>query len=140
MSFLLVIHLIALGIWIGVVGAEFAIEFDGMKNNESYVRAAKLHYITDIYVEIPAFTIVFFTGAIMLDESHLSGVFLYKVIFSLLAIFFNIICVYAVFKRHKFALSSDIQGMKSADRAMRVGGLIIPAFLIAFVLSMHIAW
>lgn len=50
MSIFLVIHLIALGIWIGVVGAEFAIEFDGKKNDESFVRAAKLHYITDIYI------------------------------------------------------------------------------------------
>jgi len=34
MDLTLIIHLIALGIWIGVVGAEFAIEFDGMKSDE----------------------------------------------------------------------------------------------------------
>ena len=33
MGLILIIHLIALGIWIGVVGAEFAIEFDGMKDD-----------------------------------------------------------------------------------------------------------
>ena len=111
MGLILIIHLIALGIWIGVVGAEFAIEFDGMKDDESYVRASKLHYITDIWVEIPAFTTVLVTGLLMVNENHLSCVFLYKIIFALLAILFNVVCVYAVFQRRKFALSSDLVGM-----------------------------
>lgn len=138
MSLLLVVHLIALGIWIGVVGAEFAIEFDGMKDDESYVKASKMHYATDIWVEIPAFTTVLVTGVLMLNESHFSGIFLYKIIFALLAIVFNIVCVYAVFKRRKFALVSDIQGMKSTDTAMRIGALIIPTFVIAFALAIYI--
>ena len=140
MSLLLIIHLIALGIWIGVVGAEFAIEFDGMKDDESYIRASKLHYITDIWVEIPAFTMVLTTGLLMLNESHFSGVFLYKILFALLAIIFNLVCVYAVFKRRKYALSADLAGMKSSETAMKVGGLIIPTFLIAFVLAFYVAW
>ena len=140
MSLMLIIHLIALGIWIGVVGAEFAIEFYGMKDDESYINASKMHYTTDIWVEIPAFTTVLITGLLMLNESHLSGVFLYKIIFSLLAIFFNMVCVYAVFQRRKFALSADIDGMKSTDAAMKIGGLIIPTFIIAFLLAIYFAW
>ncbi len=140
MSLILIIHLIALGIWIGVVGAEAAIEFDGMNDDESYIRASKLHYITDIWVEIPAFTTVLASGMLMVNESHLSGVFLYKIIFALLAIMFNLICVYAVFKRRKCAISSDLVGMKSAETVMKVGGLIIPTFLVAFVLAFYLAW
>tara|TARA_R110002049_G_scaffold161198_3_gene326717 strand:+ start:3899 stop:4321 length:423 start_codon:yes stop_codon:yes gene_type:complete len=136
----LIVHLIALGIWIGVVGAEFAIEFDGMKSDENLIKASKMHYTTDLWVEIPAFTTVLITGLLMLNESHLEGVFLYKVIFALLAIFFNIICVYAVFKRRKYALKSDIEGMKTTDKAMAIGGLIVPTFLIAFGLAIYIAW
>ncbi len=140
MSLLLITHLIALGIWIGVVGAEFAIEFDGMKNDESYIKASKMHYITDIWVEIPAFTTVLLTGLLMLNESHMAGVFLYKVVFALLAIIFNLVCVYAVFKRRRFAVVSDLEGMKSTETIMKVGGLIIPTFITAFVLSIYIAW
>ena len=139
MSLVLVVHLIALGIWIGVVGAEFAIEFDGMKDDESYIRASKMHYTTDIWVEIPAFTTVLITGLMMLDESHLAGMFLYKVIFAVLAIIFNIVCVVAVFKRRKYALAEDIAGMRSAEKIMQAGGLIIPSFIVAFVLAMLIA-
>jgi len=52
MTILLVLHLLALGIWIGVVGAEFFIELDGMKDDDSLERAAELHYKTDLWIEI----------------------------------------------------------------------------------------
>lgn len=78
MTILLSIHLIALGIWVGVVGAEFAIEFDGMKDDESFIKASKTHYATDIWIEMPAFTSVFVTGFLMLNESHLDGFFFYQ--------------------------------------------------------------
>ena len=137
MSLLLSLHLLALGIWIGVVGAEFAIEFDGMKDDKSLKKAAKLHYTTDIWVEIPAFTTVLVTGLLMLDAEHLSGLFLVKVIFSILAVLFNIVCVVAVFKRQKFARIDDFEGVKTTDKLMRIGGLVIPTFLIAFALGAY---
>lgn len=137
MTILLTLHLLALGIWIGVVGAEFAIEFDGMKDDESYIKASKLHYITDIWVEIPSFMVVVITGLFMLGEEHLGGLFLYKVIFGLLAVAFNIVCVYAVFKRRRYAMVNDIEGMKSVDPLMKLGSAIIPTFLIAFFLGMY---
>jgi len=111
-----------------------------MKSDENLIKASKMHYTTDLWVEIPAFTAVLVTGLLMLNESHLEGVFLYKVIFALLAIFFNIICVYSVFKRRKFALRSDFEGMKTTDKAMAIGGLIVPTFLIAFCLAIYTAW
>lgn len=137
MTILLTLHLLALGIWIGVVGAEFIIEFDGMKDDKSYIKASKMHFLTDIWIEIPSFLTVFITGVLMLQEKHLSGLFLYKIIFGLLAVAFNIVCVYAVYKRQKYASSGDITGMKSTIPAMRLGGLIIPTFLIAFALGAY---
>lgn len=137
MTILLTLHLLALGIWIGVVGAEFVIEFDGMKDDESHIKASKLHYATDIWIEIPSFMTVLITGFLMMSEQHLSGLFLYKIVFGLLAVAFNIVCVYAVFRRRKYAMSGDIEGMKSTNPAMKLGGLIIPTFLIAFALGMY---
>jgi len=133
---LLTLHLIALGCWIGVVGAEFVIEFAGMKDNESFRRASMLHYQTDIWVEIPAFSVVLLTGLLMVNESHLEGLFLYKIIFAILAMLFNIVAVYAVFKRRGFAIKDDLHGMKSVDPIMKLSGLIIPCFLVAFTLGM----
>ena len=133
---LLTLHLLALGVWIGVVGAEFVIEFDGMKDDDSHIRASKLHYATDIWIEIPAFTVVLITGVLMLPEEHLSGLFLTKIMFGLLAIIFNLVCVYAVFKRRKYALVDDISGMNSVGPIMKLGGAIIPTFIISLGLGM----
>ena len=36
-----------------------------MKDDESYIRASKMHYLTDIWIEIPAFTAVLITGLLM---------------------------------------------------------------------------
>lgn len=139
MTILLTLHLLAIGVWIGVVGAEFAIEFDGMKDDKSLAKAAELHYQTDIWIEVPAFMTVLITGLMMLDENHLSGVFLLKIIFSLLAILFNVICVYAVFKRRRSLRSGDAEGIRAADRAMKLGGAIIPTFLVALSLGLYFA-
>jgi hypothetical protein len=137
MSILLTLHLLALGVWIGVVGAEFAIEFYGMKDDDSLRTASELHYKTDIWVEVPAFLTVLVTGLLMLGDSDLSGLFLLKLTFALLAIFFNCICVYAVFKRRASLRRGDALGLEAADRAMKLGGAIIPTFLVAFALGMY---
>lgn len=138
MTALLSLHLLSIGIWIGVVAAEFVIEFDGMKDEESLIRAAKLHYSTDKWVEIPAFTTALVTGLLMIRTEHLSGLFLAKIIFALLAISFNVICIVAVFRRRKFAIQNDVVGMESTNGLMRLGALIIPFFIIAFALAAYL--
>ena len=137
MSVVLTLHLLGIGIWMGVVGAEFAIEYAGMRDQESRIRAAELHYWTDLWVELPAFVIVLVTGALMLTDQHLEGLFLAKVIFGLLTIAFNIVCVYAVVKRHQSAVRGDVEGMDRADRVLRRTTGIIPSFLIAFALGAY---
>ena len=135
MSPLLTLHLLALGCWIGVVGAEFVIEIAGMKSDDALRRASHLHFATDIWVEIPAFTTVLVTGLLMINESHLSGMFLYKICFGLLAVGFNLLAVFAVFKRRSFALNDDMHGMQSVEKLMRLSALVIPSFLIALALG-----
>lgn len=138
MSVLLIIHLLAIGVWLGVVGAEFAIEFRGMRDEQAMRAAAELHYKTDLWVEVPAFVTVLVTGLLMLGDAALGNVFIAKLVFALLAIFFNGICVYAVAKRRKSLLANDRMGIKSADRAMKIGSAVIPTFLIAFSLGLYL--
>ncbi len=73
MNALLVLHLVALGVWIGVVAAEFFIEFDGMKDDNSLIKASKMHFATDIWIEVPAFTVVLITGVLMLGSGLPEG-------------------------------------------------------------------
>lgn len=138
MTPLLSLHLLALGIWIGVVAAEFVIEFYGMRDDASLITASKLHYLTDIWIEIPSFITVLITGLLMLDTEHLEGMFLLKVICALLAVLFNCICVYAVFARRKYALLSDLNKIASTDLPMKVGGAgFIPSFLCALSIGLY---
>ena len=70
--------------------------------------------------------------------NHLSCVFLYKIILTLLAILFNVVCVYVVIRGESLALSSsDLVGMKSAETVK--SSLIIPTFW-SFCLALYIAW
>ena len=140
MNLLLTLHLLALGIWIGVVAAKFLIEFDDMKGNESLIKASKLHFLTEIWVEIPAFTTVLITGLLMINSSHLQGVFLYKIIFGLAAIAFNIVCVYAVFRRRAYAIAGDMDGVRSTDPVMKLGGAgFIATFLSTVFIALYLA-
>jgi len=129
---------LGLGIWAGVVAAEVVIELDGAKSDDSLINASKLHYLTDIWVEIPAFSLVLITGLLMLSPEQLQGAFLYKVILGTAAVAFNFVCVYAVFKRRGYALVNDIKGMQSTDPVMKLGGAgFIPCFLGAIILGLY---
>lgn len=133
---ILVLHLLAVGIWLGVIGAELFIEIDGMTDDPAFIKASLMHYRTDLWVEIPAFTVVLVTGLLMLQPGSLEGLLLYKVVFGVLAIVFNLVCVYAVFKRRTFALAGDVSGMHSTDRIMQIGGAgFIPCFVATLVLA-----
>ena len=102
------------------------------------IKASKLHFATDIWIELPSFTAVLVTGFMMLTEDHLEGLFLVKVVFGVLAIVFNLICVYAVYVRNRYAKFEDFKGMASTDRAMKIGGAgFIPSFLVAFSLGCY---
>ncbi len=139
MNSLLTLHLVALGIWIGVVAAETVIELGGKKDHVSHINASKLHFITDIWIEIPSFTIVLITGVLMLAEEHLSGLFLIKVICGFIAIIANLVCVYGVFIRNRHAINNDISGVQSTEPILIVGGIVfIPSFIAAIVIAAYL--
>ena len=136
---LLTLHLLAVGCWIGVVGAEFFIEIPAMKDEEALKTASHIHFATDRWIEIPAFTTVLITGLLMMNESHASGPFLYKIIFGILAVGFNLLSVYAVVKRRNYLLKDDVKGMDSVLPMKRISALVIPCFLIALALGTYSA-
>lgn len=141
MNSLLTLHLVAVGIWIGVVAAETVIELDGKKDESSHFSASKLHFMTDIWIEIPAFTIVFITGVLMMTKAHFSGLFLAKVIFGLIAIVANLICVYGVFVRNRYATNRDIYGVRSVEPILVRGGVgFVPSFIAAISIAMYLAF
>lgn len=139
MNPLLILHVLAVGVWIGVIIAETVIELDGKQDDSSHIKASKLHFLTDIWVEIPAFTTVLITGGLMLTKTHFSGLFLLKLLCGLFAIAANIVCVYGVFIRNKHARVGNITGVKAAERVLLRGGIgFIPSFIAAIVIAAYL--
>ncbi|MBN7796664.1 hypothetical protein [Parahaliea mediterranea] len=139
MTIVLIVHLLAVGVWIGVVGAEWVIERDGTASPEANLRAASMHAVTDRWIELPALLVILATGLLMLHERHFEGLFLYKLIFAMLAILFNLICVYAVFKRKECLQIDDAKGLARAGRYMLISAGVIPSFILAIGLGIYIA-
>jgi len=75
----------------------------------------------------------------MLEGEHFHGLFLIKIIFGLLAVFFNLVCVYAVCKRRRCSVAGDREGMRSVGTAMKLGSGVVPTFLVAFALGAYFA-
>jgi len=68
MSWLLVIHVVCAGLWLGCVLVEVTFErvLAGLQTREFL---AKLHYWVDLLIELPAFLIVLATGQQMLNSA-----------------------------------------------------------------------
>jgi hypothetical protein len=94
-----VAHLIALGVWLGVVITEVLFEFTG-SDAESLRAAARFHYNVDKFGEVPILVAILVTGAILTErEWPLTPLHWIKIAASLLALGCAFVCTQWVFKR-----------------------------------------
>lgn len=138
MTAILFLHIFSVAFWLGCVAVEIVIERSRRGSFENQAMVARLHYQIDLFVEIPTFTSVLITGLLMLDVSRMSGLYLMKVVFGLLAILINGLCVIPVIKR-KLTIDRGqkpqaYQNSKWIDRAAGVG---IPLGLIALGIGIY---
>lgn len=92
-SFLLLVHPVFAGLWLGCVLTEVLFERalrEHGKNDE--VILAGLHRSVDLFVELPVFLVVPVTGALMLAHINPGTVLYMKIGFGILAILANIYC------------------------------------------------
>ena len=94
-------HLIALGMWLGVVVTEVLFEFAG-SDSESLRAAARFHYNVDKFGELPILIAVLVTGTLLaLRAWPLTPLHLVKIVASLLSLAATLICVRWVFQRRR---------------------------------------
>lgn len=92
-------HLIALGMWLGVVITEVLFEF-AASDGESLRAAARFHYTVDKYGELPIVVAVLVTGAMLAVRAWpLTPLHVIKIAASLVAVGSALICVRWVFQR-----------------------------------------
>ena len=107
-TLLLSLHLIFIGLWLGCVFTEALFEraLLGQGRDKELLLTA-LHKRVDLFIEVPAFTLVLLTGGALLATAPQTALLHVKIAFASLAIIINIYCVYLVFKRDRLAQSND---------------------------------
>ena len=94
-------HLIALGVWLGVVITEVLFEFAG-SDPDSLRAAARFHYNVDKYGELPILVGVLVTGTLLTARAWpLTPLHVIKIATSLVAVGSALICVRWVFRRRR---------------------------------------
>lgn len=130
---LLSIHLVFVGIWLGCVLTEALFERALLgKGREQELILAGLHKRVDVFIEIPAFIVVFVTGGMMLQSAPHDPLLTAKIAFGLLAIAANIYCVWLVFRRATLGANGDWDGFHRVDHLQhKIGAVVLLGILAA---------
>ncbi len=98
-----VAHLMALGIWLGIVTTEVLFEFSG-SDVDSLRAAARFHSTVDMFGELPILAVVVVTGVMLAARVETMTPLLYlKIAASLIAIASNLICAVWVVQRRRIS-------------------------------------
>lgn len=105
-------HLIALGVWLGVVITEVLFEFAG-SDAESLRAAARFHYNVDKYGELPILLAVLVTGTMLAVRAWpLTPLHVIKIATSLIAVGSALVCVRWVFQRRRIEDVNVLLGLR----------------------------
>jgi hypothetical protein len=134
-----VLHLAFLGLWGGLVAAEFVIEGIGRLTPGQLAVTARLHFWIDLLVELPVLAGVLATGALLLARTPLDAALLAKVTAGLLAVAANLACVVLVVRRHRTADAERLARYSAYVGYTAVVG--VPLGVLALVLgSSRMGW
>ena len=105
-------HLVALGMWLGVVITEVLFEFAG-SDAESLRAAARFHYNVDRFGELPILAAVLITGTILAVRAWpLTPLHLIKIAASLVSIGSTVMCALWVFQRRQVEDTNVLLGFR----------------------------
>ena len=105
-------HLVALGIWLGVVITEVLFEFAG-SDADSLRAAARFHYNVDKFGELPILVAVLVTGTILAVRAWpLTPLHLIKIAASLVSIGSTVMCALWVFQRRQVEDTNVLLGFR----------------------------
>ena len=128
-------HLVALGIWLGVVITEVLFEFAG-SDADSLRAAARFHYNVDKFGELPILFAVLITGAILAVRAWpLTPLHFIKIATSLIAVGCALICTLWVFQRRRVEDVSALLGFRRRIWSLAAGGAVFatPALYLGLV-------
>jgi hypothetical protein len=130
-----VAHLIALGMWLGVVITEVLFEF-AASDADSLRAAARFHYNVDAFGELPILFVVLVTGAILAVRAWpLTPLHFIKIAASLVAVGANLICTLWVFQRRRIEDVKVLLGFRRRIWSLAAVGVVFatPALYLGLV-------
>ena len=130
-SFLLLIHLVAVGVWLGCVLTEALFERALLGQGRAYERLlADLHLKVDQWVEVPVLLAVLLTGGLMVRSAAWDALLVLKVGLGLLAVVANAVCVGLVWRRAQAARAGQWVLFEAIDRWQhRLGAVVLLSML-----------
>ncbi len=139
-SSLVLVHLLFVGIWLGCVLTEALFERALLGQGPAQeLLLAKLHQKVDLWVEIPAFTLVLLSGAALLSSAgarQVDWAFGAKLFFGLLALGANAYCVRLVWRRAAHAAAGEWEAFQTIDQQQhRWGAVVLISMLLALLLG-----
>ena len=138
MSVIGFVHMFGVGIWLGLVAVESVIELVGRLDVEKERTAAKMHFYTDIFVEVPIILLVLVTGLMLFDADKMEGWYAVKVVCGLAAIFTNLLCVVFVIQRAKAIEHVDAQVLRAHSNKVFITISALPLAGVAFFIGLHL--
>lgn len=126
----LLVHLLALGVWIGCIATETIVEHSVRGEGErDYV--ASVHWPIDLYVETPAFLIVGLSGAVLWSTTPHDGMLSLKVALGLTAVACNAACVWVVWARRQARRRNDVAAYARLDDLQHKLGAALVVLILA---------
>lgn len=104
----LLLHIFALGVWMGCVTIEAILETFAHRDAALRAGVARIHFWIDMLAEIPAFTLVAVSGIALYRPELMHGSYAVMVIGGTIAIAVNVLCVLPVIRRRQAANSDGI--------------------------------
>ncbi len=128
-------HLVALGLWGGLVAGEAVVELKSRSDDECR-HAAKLHYWMDLIVELPLLAAVLLTGAVLAVHAWpLSTLHWAKIGTGVVAVGANLWCVAHVVTRYR--RREDVEALRRHGQWVRATASVgVPFAAVALYLGL----
>ncbi len=137
---LLQLHLFAVAFWLGVVAVEYLLEQGRAQSRSQGFTVARLHRRIDMFLEMPAFTVVLVTGVLLIEPARFDGIYALKIVAGSIAVLGNVLCLVPVLKRRASAEVDDLADVIDQSKMIdRISLLAIPTGLLALTCGVYLA-
>ena len=131
MSLWLILHILALGVWIGCIATEAIVEHS-VRDDAQRDYVADVHWPIDLYVETPAFLLTAVSGGMLLRNAATDWLLWAMAGASLAAVGCNAACVAVVLARRNSRRRGDtVAYARLDDLQHKLGALLVALLVVA---------